>query len=84
MHDAQCEWNTGRWQFVLDAGEARLERGGDGTIELGIGALSSLYTGYTSPWQLASAGLLHGGGAADHAALAAAFAGPTPWMPDFY
>ena len=61
VHDAQCEWNTGRWQFVLDAGEARLERGGDGTIELGIGALSSLYTGYASPWQLASAGLLHGG-----------------------
>jgi predicted acetyltransferase len=84
VHDAQCEWNTGRWQFVLDAGEARLERGGDGTIELGIGALSSLYTGYASPWQLASAGLLHGGSASDHAALAAAFAGPTPWMPDFY
>ena len=59
-------------------GEARLERGGDGTIELGVGALSTLYTGYASPWPLASAGLLHGGSASDHAALGRRVRGADP------
>jgi predicted acetyltransferase len=82
--DPHCEWNDARWRLVLDDGDGRLERGGEGTVELGIGAFSSLYTGYASPRALASAGLLRGGSAGDLDALGAAFAGPTPWMPDFY
>jgi predicted acetyltransferase len=82
--DAQCDWNNGRWNLVIEDGEGRLERGGDGAVELGIGAVSSLYTSYASPWQLTTAGLLRGGDARTLTELAAAFAGPAPWMPDFY
>jgi predicted acetyltransferase len=82
--DPQCDWNDGRWRLVVEDGDARLERGGNGEIELGIGAFSSLYTGYTSARNLAVAGLLRGGSSADLGVLDAAFAGPTPWMPDFY
>jgi predicted acetyltransferase len=82
--DAQCEWNDGRFHFVLDDGVARLEKGGRGDVEIGIGAFSSLYTGYASARSLASAGMLRGGSEHAHALLDSAFAGPTPWMPDFY
>jgi predicted acetyltransferase len=84
VNDQQCDWNSGRWTLVVEAGEGRLERGGDGGLELGIGAFSSLYTGYASPWQLARAGLLRGSTPNTLGDLAAAFAGPAPWMPDFY
>ena len=84
IDDAQCEWNAGRWRLVVEDGEGYLERGGDAGVHVGIGALSALYTGYASPWQLASAGLLRADAPDAFAALGAAFAGPSPWMPDFY
>jgi predicted acetyltransferase len=82
--DQQCDWNDGRWRFVVDDGDARLEHGGAGDVELGIAALSALYTGYVPARTLAAAGRLHGGTERAIALLDAAFAGPTPWMPDFY
>jgi predicted acetyltransferase len=84
IDDAQCVWNAGRWRLVIEDGEAYLERGGDAHVQLGVGALSALYTGYASPWQLAASGLLRTDAPDALAALAAAFAGPSPWMPDFY
>jgi Sterol carrier protein domain len=48
----------------------------------GVGALASLYSGWSSSALLARAGLLAGGSAADRAALDAAFAGPAPWLLD--
>jgi predicted acetyltransferase len=84
LDDPQCEWNAGRWRVVVEDGEGYLERGGDGDVQLGIGAFSALYTGYASPWQLLAAGLLRADGSDSLAALGAAFAGPSPWMPDFY
>jgi predicted acetyltransferase len=82
--DAQCDWNDARFRFVVDGGEGRLERGGAGAVELGIGAFSSLYTGYASAFTLAAAGLLRAATTAECAALDGVFAGPAPWMPDFY
>jgi predicted acetyltransferase len=82
--DPQCDWNDGRWRLVVEDDEAVLERGGDGELEMGIGAFSSLYTGYASPWQLVTAGLLQGSAPRALTELAGAFAGPAPWMPDFY
>jgi predicted acetyltransferase len=84
ISDPQCDWNDGRWRLVVEDGEATLERGGDGAVEVGIGALSSLYTGYASPWQLVTAGLLRTDDPAALPVLAGAFAGPMPWTPDFY
>jgi predicted acetyltransferase len=84
LTDHQCDWNDGRWRFVLDDGEARLERGGRAEVEMGIGAFSALYTGYASTTSLRRAGRLLSDVPAALARLDAAFAGPTPWMPDFY
>jgi predicted acetyltransferase len=72
--------NAGAWTLLVTKGEGRLEPGGQGGPRLGIGALSSLYTGWASTGTLARAGLLEGGAPAQHRALDAAFAGPTPWM----
>lgn len=82
LDDAQLPDNAGAWTLRVEQGRGRLERGGDGALALGIGALASLYTGWARCAPLARAGLLCGGDAADHAAFDAAFAGPTPWMLD--
>ncbi len=84
IEDHQCEWNAGRWRLTIDSGEGRLDRGGDGSVSLGINALASIYSGYASAWQLASLGLLRGASPRDLAALEAAFSGPTPTLADFY
>jgi predicted acetyltransferase len=82
--DPQCEWNDGRWRLEVDDGNATLARGGDGDIELGVGAFSALFTGYAPARTLALTGLLRGGSDRELGVLEAAFAGPTPWMPDFF
>jgi predicted acetyltransferase len=82
VDDEACSWNAGRWRLVVEDGAGRLERGGDGAVRLGVGALASLYTGWATTIALARTGLLDGGSAADRAALDRVFAGPVPWMMD--
>jgi predicted acetyltransferase len=72
--------NSGDWTLRVAEGEGRLEPDGRGGPRLGIGALSSLYSGWASTATLRRAGLLEGGSADQLRALDAAFAGPTPWM----
>lgn len=71
---------------VLEVRDRRgaLTPGGGGRITLDIGTLSSLYTGFVTPAQLAHAGRLPGATAADLVALADTFAAPTPFMRDFF
>jgi hypothetical protein len=61
-------------------GQGRIEPGGGGSVRLGIGGFSSLYTGWASTATLERAGLLEGGTPEERALLDAAFGGPTPWM----
>lgn len=82
--DELAPWNAGRWVLEIAGGEGKLTPGGDGAVRLGVGTLSALYTGWSSPRQLATVGLLDGATEPDLDALAAAFAGPTPWCPDFF
>jgi predicted acetyltransferase len=77
--------NAGAWRLVVSKGEGQLERTGEdeaGAPRMGIGAFASLYTGWGQTAVLERAGLLEGGSAAQRAALDAAFAGPTPWIPE--
>lgn len=82
VEDAILTENSGSWTLRVADGKGRLEAGGQGGPRLGIGALSSLYSGWASTGTLARAGLLTGGSPAQLRALDAAFAGPTPWMMD--
>jgi predicted acetyltransferase len=82
--DRQCPWNNGAWRLEVDGGKGSLTPGGRGAVRLGPPALASLWSGYATPVALAGAGLLEGGGPGDLDLLAAMFAGPTPWMSDFY
>jgi predicted acetyltransferase len=80
VDDPVCPWNAGRWTLHVADGAARLERGGDGAVRLGIGAFSALFSGWATTASLARAGLLEGGTADDRRALDRPFAGPLPWM----
>lgn len=82
--DRHATWNDGRWVLEVDGGEARLTPGGKGTVSVGIGGLSTWWSGYASARTLVQSGHL---ASADPQALAvldglgAAF---PPTLVDFY
>jgi predicted acetyltransferase len=51
-------------------------------LEIDIRGLAALFTGWSRPAELACLGLVRGGTAREVDFLAAAFAGPSPWMLD--
>jgi predicted acetyltransferase len=86
VSDAHCPANHGRWRLEVAGGRAEAATGGDGGVRLGVGPLSSLYSGWCSASELARVGLLGGPGATATALanLDAAFSGPRPWLPEIY
>lgn len=80
--DPSCPWNAGPHTLVVDGGRGRLEPNGTGGVRLGIGALSALFSGWSTTAALAATGLLDGGSERDRGTLDRIFAGPTPWMVD--
>lgn len=83
VHDDVLTHNHGHFVVQVKDGHAEVTRGGRGEIEVGAGGLAALYSGYMSPFQLRQAGLLEGPDAALATAMAL-FAGPAPWMVDFF
>lgn len=81
--DRLFEDNDGDWTIEIERGSARCTRGGPGEVELDIGAMASIYTGFASPAQLALIGRARGD-AESLATLGAIFAGATPSMVDFF
>jgi len=83
--------NEGPFRIRAEGGKIDVEPAGPGAgsgasgagAPIGIGALSALYAGYMTPADLVRAGLVRG----DEPALdllGRLFAGPTPWMTDFF
>ncbi len=75
--------NTGRFVLAVSRGRGEVRPGGRGELRLNIQGLGPLYTGLFTPYQLQAIAELE----ATPAALATAaqiFAGPEPWMPDFF
>ncbi|UCE84610.1 MAG: GNAT family N-acetyltransferase [Deltaproteobacteria bacterium] len=79
--DEVCSWNAGRFVLEVADGRGHLAKGGRGTVRLGVGALATLYTGFTSTHALTAVGRIDGA-AAELAALDAIFAGPAPFLLD--
>ena len=75
--------NDGRLVLRVADGVGAVSAGGEGRLALDVRGLAALYTGHLSPDQLAATGLLSGT-AEDRAAASPVFAGPAPWMPDFF
>jgi predicted acetyltransferase len=84
LDDPQVPENDGPWRLVLDAGDARLEPGGAGTVRLDAGAFAALYASYADPRALRRAGRLACADEAALDALAAATAGPSPRLLDYF
>lgn len=83
VEDPVLPGNQGRFVVRVAGGRACVEPGGDGTIGVHVCGLAGLFTGYASPWELRSRGLLTG---SDEALVdvAAVFAGAAPGTPDFF
>jgi predicted acetyltransferase len=81
--DDVVSMNQGRWVLRVNGGRGEVAPGGRGDMKLAVAGLASLYSRFLTAHELAAIGFL----AAPPAALAAAarlFAGPEPWMPDFF
>jgi predicted acetyltransferase len=77
--------NAGTFVLEAEEGKVQLSRqsGGEGAAIFPVGGLSTLFTGYLTPLQAASVGLIP----PDHPALdllGRLFAGPVAWTPDFF
>ncbi|MCA8913087.1 MAG: GNAT family N-acetyltransferase [Planctomycetes bacterium] len=81
--DSELPDNAGTWKLELADGRMKVERGGSAKARLEVRGLAMLYAGGCTTQQLRSAGLLTGSEDGD-VALAAMFAGPAAWMPDFF
>ncbi len=83
LQDRIVPGNQGKVVLQVQGGKGQVTPGGRGDISLDIQHLSSLFTGVRSAQELYALGLLQ----APREALSLAdalFAGPTPWMPDFF
>jgi predicted acetyltransferase len=75
--------NDGNFVLRVSDGKGRVERGGNGSLAIDIRGLAPLYTGYTSALELLSTGYVEGSDA-ELARASAIFAGPAPWLADFF
>ena len=76
--------NAGGYRLVIEGGHGRVERMDNASMRVDVGALASIYTGWWSPAAAATAGHLTGASDRELAALMAAFAGPPPWLNEFF
>lgn len=76
--------NAGGYHLVIDGGEGRVERMDNASMRVTVGGLAAIYTGWWSPAAAAAAGHISGATERDLAALGLAFAGPTPWLNEFF
>ncbi len=83
IRDNLITGNDGSFVLRVRDGTGAVERGGRGSLRLDVRGLAPLYTGYMSAHELLNTGYIEGSDT-DLAALSAAFAGPAPWLADFF
>jgi len=91
VEDPTVPENAGVYRVRFAGGRATVEgpeapRAGPGgsVASITIGGLASLFTSYATTATLVGAGLLRGATVATMTILDQAFAGPSPWMLDFF
>jgi predicted acetyltransferase len=83
VRDAVFPENARRWTVEAAGGRGNVREGGSGAIAIDVRGLAALYSGYLPAEDLRSAGLCEGSDA-DLAHATALFAGPAPWLADYY
>jgi len=58
VSDPQADWNQGVWTLSIDSGLLRVHRGGHPDLHCGIGALSSVLSGFSSFEEMIAAKLV--------------------------
>jgi predicted acetyltransferase len=82
VKDDVLEERDQRFLLRVQGGQATVEPGGAGLVQLDVRGLSAMYTGYLSATQAASLGYMKGDPSSARA-LEACFAGPAPWVADY-
>ena len=75
--------NSGRIVLHVSGGKGEVSRGGRGTLRIDVRGLAPLYTGFLSAEQLKTTGHVDGSDD-DLASATTTFAGPAPWLADFF
>jgi predicted acetyltransferase len=83
VSDAVIPENAGRFVLRVHDGRGEVSAGGRGDLALDVRGLAPLYSGFLTPQTLAEIGFLSGP-PESLAAAARLFAGPEPWMADFF
>jgi predicted acetyltransferase len=85
VEDEMFPDNRGPWKIRADGGAVTVTQAGEGMSPrpIGIGTLSSMYSGYLSPFDAVRLGMLDGDDPAVPF-LARLFSGSAPWMHDFF
>lgn len=85
ISDRQISSNNGNLVLQTSSdGQATVESGGKGSIQLDITDLAALYTGYKAAGSLAAAGLISGGSDQDITNLNRCFPAQQPTLIDFF
>ena len=83
VRDPLLRDNARRWVLEVAGGRAQVREGGSGAVVLDVRGLASLYAGFLPAEELRVSGLCQGSDA-DLARASALFAGPAPWLADFF
>ncbi len=75
--------NNGSFTLHISGGKGEISRNGNARTKLDVRGLASLYTGFMSAETLRGTGYIEGPDE-DLARLSAIFAGPAPWLADFF
>jgi predicted acetyltransferase len=75
--------NDGSFVLHVSGGKADVRTGGTGAFTIDVRGLAPLYTGYASASELVASGYVDASEDAIHTANAI-FAGPAPWLADFF
>ncbi|MDF0556531.1 sterol carrier protein domain-containing protein [Kamptonema sp. UHCC 0994] len=81
--DSLLTENNGNFILSVSGGRGEITRGGRSDLQLDVGGLASLYTGLFTPHQLQLTDRLQSTDDALNLATLI-FAGPQPWLPDFF